>query len=345
MKSFFVSLALLSLAATPAFAGGPARLQVERTIVREYPAPRIAVEPVRRPNVIDVSLGVDRRSYDYGDSVCVTLRADQDAYVYLFSEEACGTVRQIFPNCFDNDNYVQGCRTYRLPDGGYEFVVRGSEGRETLRAVASSVPLDCLDQEFRRSTRHDPFPTSRYSFTEITTQVNRSLDVHLSEYNSSISFSSSTTDYGYSSRSISVERSAPCPPCPAYGEACVSFYVNPIPFCATPIRVVERPRYYPTHKPVYYEENTSINVNVNIGNNNYYANRGYDSGHQSYGNNGHDRYERNRPDERNNRLQPVTLKNERGENPRYHERNNGSNRGGGSPYSGHVGATAKNILD
>ncbi len=328
MKAFFVTLTLVSLIAAPVFAGSPYSIRAERSVVIEHSAPRLSVEPVRRPNIIDVRLGVDRRSYDYGDSVGVTLRTDQDAYVYLFSEEACGTVRQVFPNCFDSDNFLQAHRTYRLPGGGYEFVIRGTGGRETLRAVASSVPLEFLEQEFHRSTHHDPFPTSHYSFSQITTHVNSSLQVHLNDYNSSVSFSHTTSDWGHGAQSISVERRRPLPICPAYGEASISYYVNPVPFCATPVRFVEPPRYYPTKQPVYYHESTSINVQ--IGGSYTKSRNHFSSGHETYSghhdrnwNRSHSRGQNSHSYKSNHHsYQPITLKNEKGENPRYHAGNN-----------------------
>lgn len=295
MKAILATLTLMTLAAAPVVAGGYSSVRVERTV--EYPAPRLSVEPVRRPNVINVNLGINKPTYEYGESVCITLSVDQDAYVYLFSEEACGTVRQIFPNCFDSGNFLQACRTYRLPDGSYEFVVRGGAGTETLRAVASSVPLDCLDKQFRRSSVSDPFPTSYYSYTEISTQVSQSFELFLSDYNNSISFSSSSGPAYSTTHYIAVE---PVRPCPAYGEASVSFCVLPqrVVCPPAPCPPVFRPTHYVStytyetyHRPapVYYES-TSININIGGGGRGHYNPRPNHFGEGRHSSGHHDGY-------------------------------------------------------
>ncbi|MBN1867835.1 DUF4384 domain-containing protein [Candidatus Sumerlaeota bacterium] len=121
------------------------------------PDPRsriLAVRPVPR---FHVSIWTDRDRYTEGDPIEIYFRATRDAYVYIFDTDPSGVTRQIFPNYYDRDNYVQASATYAIPDRSYSFVVEGPGGRETLQIVAipDRGPVYRIYEKFDRG---DPYP-------------------------------------------------------------------------------------------------------------------------------------------------------------------------------------------
>ena len=83
-------------------------------------------------------------TYQVGDEVRISVRPAEDAYVYVFDVKPNGEVTQIFPNRFDDDNFVRGGRTVTLPPAGarYVFNIAPPRGLSKVIAVASRSPLD-----------------------------------------------------------------------------------------------------------------------------------------------------------------------------------------------------------
>ena len=121
-------------------------------------AQRIVISPqaivVNPLPAFDVEVFVDRDpsgrgapSYGVGESIQLSVRVSEDAYVYLFSISADGEVVQILPNRFDaagRDNFVRGGQTATFPPRGarYSYVVDPPTGLAKVIAVASKRELD-----------------------------------------------------------------------------------------------------------------------------------------------------------------------------------------------------------
>jgi hypothetical protein len=95
-----------------------------------------------------VSVSLDKPgstpTYAVGERISISVRSDRDAYVYLYSLQPDGSVTQILPNRFDDENYLRGgeTRTYPPRDAGYVFNVEAPTGLSRVVAVASLRPLD-----------------------------------------------------------------------------------------------------------------------------------------------------------------------------------------------------------
>lgn len=121
-------------------------------------AQRIVVSPeaivVNPEPTFGVEVWVDRDpsgreepAYAIGESIEISVRPSEDAYVYLFSVSASDEVVQILPNRYDDggrDALVQADVTRTFPPQGarYAFVVEAPEGLAKVIAVASRRPLD-----------------------------------------------------------------------------------------------------------------------------------------------------------------------------------------------------------
>jgi hypothetical protein len=120
----------------------------------------LAVRPVPEPHhrPLHVDIWTDSDAYYIGDSIDVGFRVSRDAHVYIFNTDTLGRRTQIFPNYFDQDNFVIGGVTQRIPRRGYDLEVTGPVGHETLEiyAVADSRPYLEIFHDFDRRRPFQP---------------------------------------------------------------------------------------------------------------------------------------------------------------------------------------------
>lgn len=101
------------------------------------PRPESPPEPWRR---LQAEIWTDEDVYRIGDSIEVLFEVNRDAHVYIFNTDAAGRTTQIFPNYFDQDNFIRGGHTCSIPRRGYDLVVTGPPGRERLEIYAVTDP-------------------------------------------------------------------------------------------------------------------------------------------------------------------------------------------------------------
>ena len=102
-----------------------------------------------------VMSAVDRSDARYrdGESLVLTVEVTQDAYVWILDTGTSGKVHQIFPNRYENNNFVRAGKPVAIPHANaeYQFLVSHPKGAELLTVIASkdSTPLtaDLIDQE------------------------------------------------------------------------------------------------------------------------------------------------------------------------------------------------------
>ncbi|MDE2823682.1 MAG: DUF4384 domain-containing protein [Chloroflexota bacterium] len=102
-----------------------------------------------------VMSAVDRSDARYrdGDNLVLTVEVTEDAYVWVLDTGTSGKVHQIFPNRYENNNFLRAGKPVAIPhaDADYQFRVSHPKGAELLTVIASkdSTPLtaDLIDQE------------------------------------------------------------------------------------------------------------------------------------------------------------------------------------------------------
>lgn len=95
---------------------------------------------------LDIEVWVDKgegATYYPGEKIKVYFKASRDCYVVLYNIDTKGYVSLLYPNDRSDDCYVEGGRTYRIPDrlDDYDLTVDGPEGTEYMQAVASFDPV------------------------------------------------------------------------------------------------------------------------------------------------------------------------------------------------------------
>jgi hypothetical protein len=124
---------------------------------------------------VNVSIDLSSTQFHIGDAMSMTVRTDRDAWVYVFSTDAHGTTRQIFPNGFHRDNHIRGVRSVRLPSGGYSLVAAGPEGSATISAFATTQRFDWLRQYDIVGISGENFPVRLTSPVQFRARLEQSI--------------------------------------------------------------------------------------------------------------------------------------------------------------------------
>ena len=87
----------------------------------------------------NVRAWTDKTKYMIGEPVTFYFTADRDCYLTLLDQGTSGTLRVIFPNPYQQDNFIRAGKTYAVPDGAanYEIRVDGPAGIERVKAIAT----------------------------------------------------------------------------------------------------------------------------------------------------------------------------------------------------------------
>jgi len=152
MKRILTILAVVTVLATlvNAFAQG---VRFEPRAIVVNPAPSFGV-------TVFLDKSGEAPTYRVGEEIRISVRVDRDAFVYLYSLQPDGTVTQILPNRFDDENYLRSgqTRTYPPSGAGYVFNVEPPTGLSKVVAVASTRELDT--RELARFQSGQNFATS-----------------------------------------------------------------------------------------------------------------------------------------------------------------------------------------
>ena len=94
------------------------------------------------PNGNSVEVWTERKRYRVGESIIIQFRVQQDAYLFLYHEDAAGRGQFIFPSQMDENNLVVGGLTHTIPDpnASFDFVVQPPTGTERIKALFTSSP-------------------------------------------------------------------------------------------------------------------------------------------------------------------------------------------------------------
>jgi len=153
-KIHWVTLSLLAVAcvlSVSASAREPMSLEARK--VTEGRGRSIIVTPNYD---LQVGIWTESPSCFIGDNINIFFNVNKDCFIYVFNIDTDGVTRMIFPNYYDNDNFVRA-GSYSIPGGNYHFEVTGPAGREYLRAIAVRERYGFM-REFERFAPHEPFP-------------------------------------------------------------------------------------------------------------------------------------------------------------------------------------------
>ena len=107
-----------------------------------------------------VHIDVDRpdRIYTEGQILSVSVRSEQDAYLYVIYRQADGSALQIFPNQFQTENRVPALTDVKIPaaDDRFRWRIVAPFGKERIEVLATRQPVRHLQSPRLRAARFNP---------------------------------------------------------------------------------------------------------------------------------------------------------------------------------------------
>ena len=118
----------------------------------------------------------ERGVYKAGEVVQLSVEVSEDAYLWIYDTGTSGKVHRIFPNRFDEDNFVRAGAPVSIPgaDAEYELEVSHPRGRELLTVIATKSDSPLVDHLI------DPAPTSGTPFAALGMAASVAKDISVS---------------------------------------------------------------------------------------------------------------------------------------------------------------------
>lgn len=131
-------------------------------------------------NGLKVSLWVDQSDITYypGEEIVISAKANRDAYLTIIDVGTSGTVRQLFPNKHQTNNFVRKGQIIQIPSrhAGYKYRIQGPEGTELIKAIVTSEPVNIYGKSANSFQSEGPFSKSTQSATAISKDIVIELD-------------------------------------------------------------------------------------------------------------------------------------------------------------------------
>lgn len=108
-------------------------------------------------SALQVNLETTKSRYRPGSEIEIRYELNKKAYLYIYNIDVNGKVHLLFPNKYDQDNYLSAGKG-KLPGKGYSFLAGEKQGGEYLQAIASKKPLKLFSSIDSERFKQDPFP-------------------------------------------------------------------------------------------------------------------------------------------------------------------------------------------
>jgi len=125
----------------------------------------LGIVPTPTPTPLTVGVWTDKSTYVIGENATIYFTVSQASYIYIYDVQPDGVVRLIFPNAYDQQNYMPA-GTHALPNGSYQFTIAPPAGTEQLQIIASPVNLGLTPPAY-----YEPFPLVGTTPQAATTQI------------------------------------------------------------------------------------------------------------------------------------------------------------------------------
>lgn len=131
-------------------------------------------------NGLKVSIWVDQQDITYypGEDIVISAKANRDAYLTIIDVGTSGTVRQLFPNKHQTDNFVRRGQIIQIPGrhAGYTYRVQGPAGTELIKAIVTSKPVNIYGKSANTFQPEGPFSKSTQPAATLSKDIVVELD-------------------------------------------------------------------------------------------------------------------------------------------------------------------------
>ncbi|MBC8184803.1 DUF4384 domain-containing protein [candidate division KSB1 bacterium] len=123
-----------------------------------------------------ISLKLNRTIFQSGDEVVFKIKATQDCYLTIFNIGADDTVRILFPNFFEKDNFIKKAASIQVPEktfqkAGNSYIKVSTlpghkKNSEVVKVIATKQRIDFID-EIDLSSAFSPIGTPKMALTKL----------------------------------------------------------------------------------------------------------------------------------------------------------------------------------
>ncbi len=119
----------------------------------------IIIVPEKVEFSVDVWLDKPEGSvYQVGEKIEIFVKTTRDAYILVYDINAEGKVRLLFPNKYDDNNFVKANEIKKIPTKPtYSFRVTPPQGKEFIQVIACTTPIPIFE-ELKELGRTKEFP-------------------------------------------------------------------------------------------------------------------------------------------------------------------------------------------
>lgn len=100
-------------------------------------------KPAAKRELGEVKVWLEKQAFKIGEPMKVFFEVTQPMFVRIVTINSAGQLSTLFPNPYQNDNFVRPGKVYRIPPAGapVSLTVGAPEGVDKIRAVASLDPI------------------------------------------------------------------------------------------------------------------------------------------------------------------------------------------------------------
>ena len=113
------------------------------------------------------------RVYAVGETMTARVRSEKDCYLYLLYYSAGDRVGALFPNRYQQNNFIRANETVSVPgaDAGFQFTARPPCGQEVLQVVGTLEPIDTLQAQ--KLTKGAVTPLSEANLKDMVVELKK----------------------------------------------------------------------------------------------------------------------------------------------------------------------------
>jgi peptidoglycan hydrolase-like protein with peptidoglycan-binding domain len=105
--------------------------------------PTYPPKPAAKAELGEVKLWLSKQAFKIGEPMEIFFEVTRPMFVRIVTINSAGQLSTLFPNPYQNDNYVRPGKTYRIPPTGspVSLTVGAPEGTDKIRVIASLEPI------------------------------------------------------------------------------------------------------------------------------------------------------------------------------------------------------------
>lgn len=130
-------------------------------------------KPAAKPELGEVKVWLEKQAFKIGEPMEIFFEVTKPMFVRIVTINSAGQLSTLFPNPYQNDNFVRPGKTYRIPpaDAPVNLTVGAPAGTDKIRAVASLDPIAADSLPLNESGEFVPGAAQKFAIAGTEFQV------------------------------------------------------------------------------------------------------------------------------------------------------------------------------